>query len=305
MTIPKRGSRRIVVDEVAYRWRMRRRPTADQRSGRTPLLVAISAEEGPGPTMVARLHRPHPRNERAHYSEAVTPAEVARLIREGRELGWDPLRPGPQFTLEPLRSATPEGAPAPPRIFPPGLRPPTHEELEALARARPPGERDVLEITQRPYVSWPGGGGFQPCGLEINGVDLIELVRAAELPHAEREVIERRASGEPTSLKPSELAGDYLGFPSASLRGRSLFDRPVSYACHFSLPADDPRLNKATLLGCTCGITECWFLLVTITVGDEVVIWSDFEQFHRPWIYDLGPFVFDKREYLRVLGLTP
>ncbi|MFY0540025.1 hypothetical protein [Nannocystis pusilla] len=26
---------------------------------------------------------------------------------------------------------------------------------------------------------------------------------------------------------------------------------------------------------------------------NEVVIWSDFKQFHRDWICDLGPFVFD------------
>jgi len=48
------------------------------------------------------------------------------------------------------------------------------------------------------------------------------------------------------------------------------------------------------VLGCTCGITECWFLLVRITVLDEVVIWSDFEQVHRPW--------FDEVAYVRELG---
>lgn len=68
------------------------------------------------------------------------------------------------------------------------------------------------------------------------------------------------------------------------------------------LAPDDPRRRKATVLGCTCGITGCWFLLVRITMLDDVVLWSDFEQFHRPWIYTLGPFVFDRKAYLEQLA---
>ncbi len=300
MTIPKRGSRRIVVDDLPYRWRLRRRPTPDQRSGRTPLLIAVSAEEGEGPTMVAHLQRRHPRNEQAQRSQAVTPAEVARLIREARRLGWAPLRPGKQFHLEPQISGDPD-RPAAPRIFPAGLRPPSLRELEQLAADRAPEERDIIRRADRPYISWPGGGGYQPCGLEVNGVDLIELVREAELPHARREVEERLAGGDSAEIKAEDLAGNYLGFPTVSLRGRALYDAPASYACYFGVSADDPSLGKATLLGCTCGITECWFLLVRITILDEVVIWSDFEQFHRSWIYDLGPFIFDKEDYVRTL----
>jgi len=56
------------------------------------------------------------------------------------------------------------------------------------------------------------------------------------------------------------------------------------------------------LLRCTCGINECWFLLVTITVLDAFVVWTDFEQFHRHWVYDLGPFVFAKQAYLEALA---
>lgn len=71
------------------------------------------------------------------------------------------------------------------------------------------------------------------------------------------------------------------------------------------LAPDDRRRRKATVLGCTCGIVECWFLMVEITLLDDVVIWSDFEQFHRPWVYALGPFVFDRAAYERALEPLP
>jgi hypothetical protein len=62
--------------------------------------------------------------------------------------------------------------------------------------------------------------------------------------------------------------------------------------------ADDPRRDKATVLGCTCGVTECWFMQARIEVGPGWVRWSDFGQFHRPhWHYGLGPFTFDRRQY--------
>lgn len=73
----------------------------------------------------------------------------------------------------------------------------------------------------------------------------------------------------------------------------------------FVLAPDDPRLGKATLFSCTCGITECWFLLASVTVLDDVVVWSELEQFHRSWVYDLGPFVFDRAAYERALGAEP
>ena len=70
----------------------------------------------------------------------------------------------------------------------------------------------------------------------------------------------------------------------------------------FGAPYDHGFLNapktKSLLLECTCGITDCWFLLADIHVGDDVVTWSNFEQFHREWSYDgLGSFTFDRDSY--------
>ncbi len=59
--------------------------------------------------------------------------------------------------------------------------------------------------------------------------------------------------------------------------------------------------NKTLLLGCTCGVAACWPLLCKISVRDDTVAWSEFEQPHRDeeWHYsNFAGFVFDRRQYL-------
>lgn len=165
---------------------------------------------------------------------------------------------------------------------------------------------DHFEVRVSPahYIHWPGGGGFQPVELRVNGVGLIEIVRDLELPEAYREYDERIGGGESAEeLGPrGALAGAYLYpngghvfLPSKNLLGES-------YRHGFTTDPDDTRNHKSLLLQCTCGITECWFLLATITVSAEVVVWSDFCQFHRDWRYNVAPFVFDRRAYEAQLG---
>jgi hypothetical protein len=300
VTIPKRGSRRIEVDGESFRWRLRRRPTAAQRGGRTPMLVAIVSERG-GATLLVRSRAQHPSNEVALASAAVTPGHVADYVREGKRAGWVSTEPGPPFMLEPSRG----GARGAPPTWPRGRRPPSIAELMALALTRPAEGRDVFSLGPGPNQVAGPGARFRPARIAINGVDLIELVRAAELPHAEREIARRAAAGEAIDFGVDALAGNYhpMHLSAFAWPSRELLGEPSGAAARgFTLAPDDPRRGKATLLGCTCGITECWFLLVSITVLEDVVIWSDFEQFHRPWLYDLGPFVFDKPAYLRALG---
>ena len=160
-------------------------------------------------------------------------------------------------------------------------------------------DRFEVRIDPAHYIHWPGGGGFQPVELRVNGSGFIDIVREVELPHALREYDARVADGEEASeLGPrGGLAGSYLYpngchvfHPSGNLLGQP-------YRHGFATDPDDPRNRKSLLLQCTCGITDCWFLLATITVSDETVTWSEFCQFHRDWQYPLGPFVFERRAY--------
>ncbi len=73
---------------------------------------------------------------------------------------------------------------------------------------------DRFEVLINPsqYIHWPGGGGFQPIELQVNGVALITIVREAELPQAFKEYDARLAAGEtPADLGlRGALAGDYI-----------------------------------------------------------------------------------------------
>lgn len=62
-------------------------------------------------------------------------------------------------------------------------------------------------------------------------------------------------------------------------------------------PTTEPA--RVWLLGCDCGEAGCWPLTASVQVVDDVVVWSDFEQPHRPnWDYDgFGPFRFDRTQY--------
>lgn len=138
---------------------------------------------------------------------------------------------------------------------------------------------------------------YRQVHIAINGQPLLELVRAAEEPWARAEYLERL----PELEDPEEFQfepGDYHYLSAARLLApsRELLGEPRDPG--FVLEPNDPRRTKATVLGCTCGITQCWFLQVKVEMLPEVVVWSDFGQFHRPhWRYDLGPFTFDRRQY--------
>lgn len=136
------------------------------------------------------------------------------------------------------------------------------------------------------------GGSAEWDALEIwvNGVPLRKLARDAELPSA-------LAEGN------AQIAGLYAGLPPEEV---------LPPSTHFlgsrESPYHYPEEGKTALVGCECGIVGCWPLLARVTVGDDRVTWSDFEQPHRgpgrpgPWRYDaLGPFVFPRAAYERAL----
>jgi hypothetical protein len=136
----------------------------------------------------------------------------------------------------------------------------------------------------------PAGEGF-PDGLkqikiEVNGVELPELVREAELPSAREDDEE-------------EMAGNYIGlvagFLSIDLAGQFLGGQGT--------PMFEDSGGKTALLGCGCGEVGCSPLMARITVTDDTVSWEDFEQPTRPdWSYEgFGPFTFERAQYERAL----
>jgi hypothetical protein len=109
MALVRKGSRRIIVDGVTYRWRVRRRPTYDQGLVWSPLTYAIEQAETSGTTLVITINQPHPSNWCEIAARPVLPAEVAATIRMAHAKGWTPDEPGSPFLLDLSQGFVPAG----------------------------------------------------------------------------------------------------------------------------------------------------------------------------------------------------
>jgi hypothetical protein len=98
MATRRTGSRRIVVDGVPYRWRIRKRATVAQVDYGHDLRVAIQLDEGQGSVLVIFTDRWHPHDCSGRGEEvSVRPSDVATWIRASLQTGWAPHLGGPQF----------------------------------------------------------------------------------------------------------------------------------------------------------------------------------------------------------------
>jgi hypothetical protein len=131
----------------------------------------------------------------------------------------------------------------------------------------------------------PDGFDEPAARILVDGLDLIDLVRAIEAPLAE-------AEGSPS------IAGGYEGLPWSEVVHSSsvLLGGPNRYV---------GAADVVSLLTCSgCGEYGCWPLIADLQITAEIVKWSSFRQPHRPsWRYDLlGPFTFDAAAYRAVLS---
>ena len=96
MAIPRKGSRRIVVDGTQYLWRIRRKATPNQIDyGYGSLHVSIAAAHGKGATLAIVTDRPHPGDIFPRPVAPVTPADIRDWIGLGLASGWLPEQKGP------------------------------------------------------------------------------------------------------------------------------------------------------------------------------------------------------------------
>ena len=128
--------------------------------------------------------------------------------------------------------------------------------------------------------------GLRQIKIEVNGVELPDLVREAELPSAR-------------SDEEEEMAGNYIGLVAGYMR----IDLAGQFLGGQGTPMFEGGGEQTALLGCGCGEVGCSPLMARITVTDQTVTWDDFEQPTRPdWDYKgFGPFSFDRAQYERAL----
>jgi hypothetical protein len=107
MALVRKGSRRIVVDGTAYRWRLRGRPTYFQGLAWSPCTFAVEHADTPGMTLVVTMNQPHPSNSFGREARPVLPSGVAQAIQLALRAGWTPTAPGSPFHLDQSAGFTP------------------------------------------------------------------------------------------------------------------------------------------------------------------------------------------------------
>jgi hypothetical protein len=136
----------------------------------------------------------------------------------------------------------------------------------------------------------------------ISGSSLLKLVASAESPHVQAERVERLNDGETLDDLDGLFPGAYS--PACLLTSESYLGG-VSSDHGMDLDEHDSRRCKTQIFGCDCGINECWLLLASIRCSEDRVLWFNFEQLHRDWQLDLGPFLFDLHDYRHKFEVLP
>lgn len=97
MAITKKGSRKIFVDSIAYRWTIRGKPTYCQGAFGNNMTAAVELAELPG--CVLSITFPWIRCDSwiANPEMAVTPKLIAACIKGALEKGWLPQELGSAF----------------------------------------------------------------------------------------------------------------------------------------------------------------------------------------------------------------
>jgi hypothetical protein len=114
----------------------------------------------------------------------------------------------------------------------------------------------------------------------INGTNLVEITRLYEL-----NVVDQTER---------EIAGQYAGLPFDELRENL---------------NQTETLSEIQVIGCTCGISGCWPLLMDLSKTSQSVKWSNFKNPHRDtgcktvWDYSNFPsFQFEHTHYNHALA---
>lgn len=100
MSIPKKGTRKIIVDGEPFIWLIRRQATNMQADyGCGNLHVAVQHAQEPGSVLVIITDRPHPQCWGTNELRPVTPSDAAQWIRQAMQFGWQPQLPGITFEV--------------------------------------------------------------------------------------------------------------------------------------------------------------------------------------------------------------
>ncbi|MEV7614522.1 hypothetical protein [Streptomyces sp. NPDC089799] len=156
-----------------------------------------------------------------------------------------------------------------------------------------------VEFLRHPH---PGFPHLMAWGIRIDGTDLRVLVADATRALWSSELDEDDEDDDTPQERDEFLLRQHAPLhldedaDGARARAHFLGDAPP----HLRHEDTDAQF----LLGCPCGIDDCWPLLATVRVAATEVTWSGFRQPHRPqWgELPLGPYVFPRPAYDEALA---
>ncbi|CAL2085922.1 hypothetical protein [Tenacibaculum sp. 190524A05c] len=91
MAIPKKGSRKIIVNNEKYKWLIRKKGTYSQTVfGNGKLHIAIELEENPGASLFIISDRSHPNDIETKSINPIKPSDISNWILQAYDLGWNP-----------------------------------------------------------------------------------------------------------------------------------------------------------------------------------------------------------------------
>ena len=100
MAIPKKGTRKIKINELEYRWLIRKKATYGQTDyGIGKLHVAVELDEKPGTSLFIYTDRKHPKDIETEVVNPIKPSDISKWIKQALLIGWNPSEKG-----KPLRT---------------------------------------------------------------------------------------------------------------------------------------------------------------------------------------------------------
>ncbi len=98
MSIPKKGTRKIIVREEPFIWLIRKKATYSQSCyPKGCLHIAVEHDREAGSNLIIKTDRLHPQGFNLTQINPIVPADVALWIEQALEMGWMPKESGKPF----------------------------------------------------------------------------------------------------------------------------------------------------------------------------------------------------------------
>ena len=97
MSLPKKGSRKLIIGNQTYLWNIRRKPTYMQDIFNCSWTMAVQLAGVEGTVLLVKFNLSRPDNIISPHQTGITPALVSQIINQALQAGWQPQLPGAAY----------------------------------------------------------------------------------------------------------------------------------------------------------------------------------------------------------------